>query len=53
MLMPWISGAPLYFLRPWWLLGLLVLPAWWWWQRRHRQQDNVWRSVVDLSLIHI
>ena len=43
--------SALHFLRPWWLLALLVLPliAWWW--RRQAQQRNPWRDVVDAHLL--
>lgn len=43
-------AAP-HFLRPWWLLGLLLLPAlavYW----RHRQRRrNAWRGAVDAHLL--
>ena len=43
--------STLHFLRPWWLLALLVLPLiGWWWQRR-AQQRNPWRDVVDAHLL--
>ncbi|GHC00155.1 VWA domain-containing protein [Thermomonas carbonis] len=43
--------SAVHFLRPWWLLALLVLPLiGWWWQRR-AQQRNPWRDVVDAHLL--
>ena len=47
-----IEGLPvLHFLRPQWLLGLLLLPllASWWRARRRRQ--SVWRGLVDPHLL--
>lgn len=40
-----------HFLRPWWLLALLVLPMLGWWWRRQAQHRNPWREVVDAHLL--
>ena len=40
-----------HFLRPAWLLALLVLPLLGWWWRRQMQRHNVWRDVVDPHLL--
>ena len=40
-----------HFLRPWWLLALLVLPMLAWWWRRQAQQRNPWRDLVDAHLL--
>lgn len=40
-----------HFLRPLWLLGLLVLPPLLWWLRRHRQRGEIWRGVIDDHLL--
>ena len=40
-----------HFLRPAWLLALLVLPLLGWWWRRQVQRHNVWRDVVDPHLL--
>ena len=49
--------AQLHFLRPWWLWGLLLLPAigWWWWHdalRRSAWQDNVDAHLLPHLLEH-
>lgn len=41
----------LHFLRPLWLLGLLVLPLLAWLWRRRAAQANVWRANVDAHLL--
>lgn len=41
----------LHFLRPWWLLALLVLPVFAWWWRKQAQRRNPWRDVVDAHLL--
>jgi len=43
--------ATVHFLRPWWLLALLVLPMLAWWWRRQAQQRNPWRDLVDAHLL--
>jgi Ca-activated chloride channel family protein len=43
--------APLHFLRPLWLLGLLALPALAWWWRAQAQRRNVWQGAVDAHLL--
>jgi len=40
-----------HFLRPWWLLALLVLPLLAWWWRSQAQRRNPWREVVDAHLL--
>ena len=40
-----------HFLRPWWLLALLVLPVLAWWWRSQAQRRNPWRDVVDAHLL--
>jgi len=41
----------IHFLRPWWLLALLVLPLLAWWWRSQAQRRNPWRDVVDAHLL--
>ena len=41
----------IHFLRPWWLLALLVLPLLAWWWRSQAQRRNPWREVVDAHLL--
>ena len=41
----------LHFLRPGWLLALLVLPLLAWWWRSQAQRRNPWRDVVDAHLL--
>lgn len=43
--------APLHFLRPLWLLGLLALPALAWWWRAQAQRRSVWQDAVDPHLL--
>ena len=43
--------SALHFLRPWWLLALLVLPLLAWWWRSQAQRRNPWRDVVDAHLL--
>jgi len=43
--------ADLHFLRPWWLLALLVLPLAWFAVRRVRGVSMAWRAVVDAHLL--
>ncbi|MDI1251758.1 VWA domain-containing protein [Thermomonas sp.] len=45
------SIAQLHFLRPWWLLGLLLLPAIAWWWRVDAMRANPWQSNVDAHLL--
>ena len=45
------SIAPLHFLRPLWLLGLLALPVLAWWWRTQAQRRNVWQEAVDPHLL--
>jgi len=40
-----------HFLRPWWLLALLVLPVLWWLWRLTQQRANAWRGLVDAHLL--
>jgi Ca-activated chloride channel family protein len=44
-------AAEFHFLRPWWLLGGLAIPALLWWLRRRRVRGEVWRSTVDPHLL--
>ena len=47
----WLTPlSQFHFLRPWWLLALLCVPALWWW-RSHTRQRNVWRDAVDAHLL--
>ncbi len=39
------------FLRPWWLLGLLLLPGAVLWWRRKRNDQGVWRETIDPHLL--
>ncbi len=41
----------LHFLRPWWLLGLLLVPAIAWWRRNDSQRRNPWQKNVDAHLL--
>ena len=41
----------LHFLRPWWLPGLLLLPAIAWWWRVDAMRANPWQSNVDAHLL--
>lgn len=43
--------AQLHFLRPWWLLALLVLPALLWWWRAGAQRRSPWQDAVDAHLL--
>ena len=43
--------AQLHVLRPWWLLGLLALPALAWWWRARSQRRSVWQDAVDAHLL--
>ena len=43
--------SAIHFLRPWWLLALLVLPVLAWWWRRQARNRNPWREVVDVHLL--
>jgi Ca-activated chloride channel homolog len=45
------DGRDLMFLRPWWLLGLLLLPAAILWWRRKRNDQGVWREAIDPHLL--
>ncbi len=43
--------SQLHFLRPWWLLGLLLLPAIAWWCRVDAQRSSPWHGNVDAHLL--
>lgn len=43
--------AALHFLRPWWLLGLLAVPALAWWWRAHARRQSAWQGAVDAHLL--
>ncbi len=43
--------AQLHFLRPWWLLGLLLLPGIAWWCRADARRANPWQGNVDSHLL--
>ncbi len=43
--------AQLHFLRPWWLLALLLLPLLVWRARRREQGRSAWRDAVDAHLL--
>ena len=43
--------AQLHFLRPWWLLGLLLVPAMAWWWRLDARRQNPWQNNVDANLL--
>jgi Ca-activated chloride channel family protein len=43
--------AGLQFVRPWWLLALVLVPALPWWLHRLRLRRNVWRDAVDAHLL--
>lgn len=44
-------GRDFRFLRPGWLLGLLLLPLLLLWWRRRRGEDSVWREAIDPHLL--
>ncbi len=41
----------LHFLRPWWLAGLLLLPALAWWWRRRQRRRSAWQAIIDPHLL--
>ena len=43
--------SALQFLRPWWLLGVLLLPALAWWARHRLSRPSVWQQAVDPHLL--
>ncbi|MEO6383990.1 MAG: VWA domain-containing protein [Thermomonas sp.] len=43
--------AQLHFLRPWWLPGLLLLPAIAWWWRADALRRSLWQDHVDAHLL--
>ena len=43
--------AGLQFVRPWWLLALVLVPVLPWWLHRLRLRRNVWRDAVDAHLL--
>jgi Ca-activated chloride channel homolog len=44
-------GREFRFLRPWWLLGLLLLPLLVVWWRRRPNEQGVWREAIDAHLL--
>ena len=44
--------AGFQFVRPWWLLAVVLLPVVPWWLRRQRLRRNAWRDTVDPHLLH-
>lgn len=43
--------ADFQFVRPWWLLALVLVPVLPWWLHRLRLRRNVWRDAVDAHLL--
>ncbi|MFD0727478.1 tetratricopeptide repeat protein [Lysobacter brunescens] len=43
--------AGFQFVRPWWLLALLLVPVLPWWLHRQRRRRNAWREAVDAHLL--
>lgn len=48
---PMAALGEFQFLRPLWLLGLLLVPMLAWWWRRQARQRNAWREAVDAHLL--
>ena len=46
-----MTGAGLTWLRPMWLLALLLLPLIWWLMRRLHGQPTVWQRAIDAHLL--
>ncbi|HWS27734.1 MAG TPA: VWA domain-containing protein, partial [Xanthomonadales bacterium] len=46
-----LSLSQFSFLRPLWLLGLLLLPLVWWLWRHRRTQRGAWAAAVDAHLL--
>ena len=47
----WTALAQLHFLRPWWLLALLLVPLLAWRLRARARQRSGWRQAVDAHLL--
>lgn len=47
----WTALAQLHFLRPWWLLALLLVPLLVWRLRAHARRRFGWREAVDAHLL--
>lgn len=47
----WAALAQLHFLRPWWLLALLLVPLLVWRLRARVRQRSGWRQAVDAHLL--
>lgn len=47
----WAELAQLHFLRPWWLLALLLLPLLAWRLRARARRRSGWREAVDAHLL--
>ena len=43
--------AGFQFVRPWWLLALVLVPVLPWWLHRQRLRRNAWRDAVDAHLL--
>jgi Ca-activated chloride channel family protein len=44
-------AGQLHFLRPWWLLGLVLVPALALWWRSRTRRRSVWQDAVDAHLL--
>lgn len=51
MTLPPIDLTQLHFLRPWWLLALLLVPALAWWRRGRGRERHAWQDAVDAHLL--
>ncbi len=48
----WISELQeLHFLRPWWLLGLAIVPVIFWLKRRYKKQSSEWSDALSPDLL--
>ena len=47
----WAELAQLHFLRPWWLLALLLVPLLAWRLRTRARRRSGWREAVDAHLL--
>ncbi len=45
------AWSDFHLLRPWWLLGLLLIPVVFWLMRRQQGQSNAWQTLVDPHLL--
>lgn len=50
-LIQWVQG--LHFIRPWWLLALILVPIVYYMRRRFRRSTSSWDSVVSAELLEV